>query len=359
MKNGKGAQPQDGDKLLIFTEEQKALMRRTVAKDVPADDFEVLIYMAEKYGLDPFAKEIWAFKPGDDKPTVIMTSRDGYLTIAQRSSEYSGPPLSFVVCEGDEFSVDAAAYQVTHRFGASRGKILGAWAKIDRAGKTPAIGFVPFAEYNRTTKKQWNNNPSAMIQKVAEAFVLKRQFGIAGLVTREEMDADGEPATPPAVTGGAAAGSRTKLAAKAVSSAPTPAEPPAFVPEGEAKEATAAGNDVAAPARPSPVPEFAEASGQPAAAEARSDNAPAQEAASVAQPQAFVLKADPAIGRGRTGRGAKIPAIDASGKDIMLFAVGDGLLEKVKDMAAGQKILAVGRPEGKGFLITEVRPDAA
>ena len=34
----------------------------------------------------------------------------------------------------------------------------------------------------------WKTYPSAMICKVAEAFSLKRQFGISGLVTTEEME---------------------------------------------------------------------------------------------------------------------------------------------------------------------------
>jgi len=46
---------------------------------------------------------------------------------------------------------------------------------------------VDFEEYNQPSKDVWRKYPSAMIQKVAEAFVLKRQFGISGMVTQEEI----------------------------------------------------------------------------------------------------------------------------------------------------------------------------
>src|SRR5699024_9450976 len=43
--------------------------------------------------------------------------------------------------------------------------------------------------YNQGNKV-WNKYPSAMIQKVAETFVLKRAFGINGLVTKEELQTE-------------------------------------------------------------------------------------------------------------------------------------------------------------------------
>ena len=74
------------------------------------------------------------------------------------------------------------------------GKIIGAWAKAERAGKKPVICYVKFKEYSKSAIDSygnptvWGQYPSAMIQKVAEAFALKRLYGISGLVTREELD---------------------------------------------------------------------------------------------------------------------------------------------------------------------------
>lgn len=169
---------------LGFNNTQIELIKNTVAKGATNDELEMFMYLATQYNLDPFKNEIWFMKYGGK--TTIMTSRDGYLKYAQLNPEFEGL-MSFVVREGDVFEIDASEYKVVHKFGTKRGPILGAWSRCDRKGKKPFIAYVEFDEYN---KKQnvWNSYPSAMIQKVAEVFVLKRAFGINGLVTKEEMD---------------------------------------------------------------------------------------------------------------------------------------------------------------------------
>ena len=167
-----------------FDNSQIELIKNTVAKGATDDELEMFMYLATQYNLDPFKKEIWFMKFGGQ--TTITTSRDGYLKYAQLNPEFQGL-VSFVVKEGDHFEIDASEYKITHKFGTKRGKILGAWARCDREGKKPFIAYVDFDEYNKG-KNVWNSYPSAMIQKVAEVFVLKRAFGINGLVTKEEMD---------------------------------------------------------------------------------------------------------------------------------------------------------------------------
>ena len=169
---------------LGFDSSQVELIKNTVAIGATDNELEMFMYLATQYNLDPFKKEIWFMKYGGK--TTIMTSRDGYLKYAQLNPEFEGL-MSFVVREGDVFEIDASEYKVVHKFGTKRGPILGAWSRCDRKGKKPFIAYVEFDEYN---KKQnvWNSYPSAMIQKVAEVFVLKRAFGINGLVTKEEID---------------------------------------------------------------------------------------------------------------------------------------------------------------------------
>lgn len=200
-----------GDKkeLQTVSEEQLELIKRTVAKGATDDELSMFMHLAKKYDLDPFSKEIWfikrvkKIKVGNDwdyprlpngeidysncDAPVMMTSRDGYLKIAQRDENYEGLQ-SFVVREGDEFSIDAVNNTFNHKFnGTKRGKILGAWAICKRKGRDPQLAFIEFDEYNDSNSPIWKKYPSAMIQKVAEVFVLKRQFGISGLTTQEEM----------------------------------------------------------------------------------------------------------------------------------------------------------------------------
>lgn len=171
---------------LIYDKEQVNLIRNTVAKGATDDELKIFLYLAQQYNLDPFKKEIWFTKYAGQ--TNIMTSRDGYLKYAQTHPQFGGL-ISFVVHEGDAFEIDAAEYKITHKFGTKRGKIIGAWARCDRKGKRPFISYVSFEEYNQNNPI-WKKYPSAMIQKVAEVFVLKRAFGINGLVTREEIADD-------------------------------------------------------------------------------------------------------------------------------------------------------------------------
>ncbi|MDW8802325.1 recombinase RecT [Clostridium sp. A1-XYC3] len=169
--------------VLAYDSRQIELIRNTVAKGATEDELSIFLYLSKQYNLDPFKREIWFTKYGNQ--TNIMTSRDGYLKFAQTSAEFEGL-ISFVVQEGDVFEIDAAEYKITHRFGTKRGRIIGAWARCDRKGKKPFISYVDFGEYNQNNMI-WKKYPSAMIQKVAEVFVLKRAFGINGLVTREEI----------------------------------------------------------------------------------------------------------------------------------------------------------------------------
>lgn len=173
-----------GGGLDAFPPAKVEVIRNTVAKGATNDELEMYLHLAARYDLDPFAKEIWFVKRGSD--ATIMTSRDGYLKIAQKNPDFIGL-TSFVVREGDEFSVDASHYDVSHKFGSKRGKILGAWAKCERDGRKPVICFVELEDYYDDKSPVWKKYTSAMIQKVAEVFVLKRQFGISGLVTSEEM----------------------------------------------------------------------------------------------------------------------------------------------------------------------------
>lgn len=188
-----------------FNKDQIELVKRTVAKNSTDDELQMFLYLAQRYGLDPFQKEIWFIKRAkkdangqydyQNADGIIMTSRDGYLKIAQNDPDYDGIK-SFVVKEGDHFEIDAMTDQISHKFGMKRGGIIGAWAIAYHKKRKPVIAFVDFKEYNDSRSNIWQKYPSAMIQKVAEVFVLKRQFSINGLVTQEEIGTSPIDVTP-------------------------------------------------------------------------------------------------------------------------------------------------------------------
>jgi len=166
-----------------YTKDQITTIKNTVAKGISDSELEMFIHISQVYGLDPFLKEIF-YSP---QMKTIMTSRDGYLKVAQRDRTFKGIQ-SMGVCENDDFEIDIAGHTVKHKFGkGDRGAVIGGWAIVSKTGRDPVIAYADIREY-RKDNSVWKTYPSAMICKVAEAFALKRQFGISGLITREEME---------------------------------------------------------------------------------------------------------------------------------------------------------------------------
>lgn len=167
----------------IYTNEQVNTIKNTVARGANNDELSMFMHIAQTYGLDPFMKEIFY----SSQMKTIMTSRDGYLKIAQRDPNFDGLQ-SMAVCENDDFSIDMQNNTVKHSFGkGARGQVIGAWAICYHKERKPVIAYADYSEYNKGNNI-WKTYKSAMSCKVAEGFVLKRQFGISGLVTVEEME---------------------------------------------------------------------------------------------------------------------------------------------------------------------------
>ena len=174
------------------------LVASTVAKDATRDELSMFLHLAREYGLDPFAKEIWFIKRGGT-PT-IMTSRDGYLKVANQHPQMRGLE-SDVVYEGDTFR--KVGQGVEHSYSTNkRTVIVGAYALVYRRDRDlPVYFFAPFKDYFAGGSPTWRQYPHAMIVKVAESMALKRAFSLSGLVTQEEMDAGQQQppvAQPPA-----------------------------------------------------------------------------------------------------------------------------------------------------------------
>jgi phage recombination protein Bet len=151
--------------------EKIELIKAKIAPDCTDSEFELLMYMANTYGLDPLLRQIWAVKRNANTPALIFAGRDGMLAIAHRSGHFDGMQ-SGVVYSGE---------------GKDR-KIVSAWCEIWRNDMTHSFKTdVPFSEYN-TGYSVWKTNPSAMILKVAESVCLRKAFSVSGLYCPEEID---------------------------------------------------------------------------------------------------------------------------------------------------------------------------
>jgi phage recombination protein Bet len=151
---------------MVLSTSKIELIKRTIAKGATDDELELFMHLANKYNLDPFAKEVWFIKPGSGQPQ-IYTSRDGYLKIAHASGVFDGL---------ESYTIDD-----------EQGNPIKAVCKVYRKDMTRSFqAEIKVKEYN-TKSPVWLKYPSAMAIKVAEVFALKRAFSISGFVTQEEL----------------------------------------------------------------------------------------------------------------------------------------------------------------------------
>jgi len=185
--------------------ERLDLLKRTLAKGATDDEFQLFVATAERLGLDPFARQIFAVKRFDSKERrevmSIQCSIDGFRSVAERTGELDGQdgPLW---CGEDGVWRDVwledrepkAAKVIVYRRGASRG----------------FTGLAHLHEYKQTRRDRdsgemvasglWAKMPALMLAKCAEALALRKAFPsrLAGVYTADEMgQAENErPAEP-------------------------------------------------------------------------------------------------------------------------------------------------------------------
>lgn len=145
--------------------------------------------------LDPFQRQISGFISKDDRGNrklVIVTTIDGYRSIAERSGDYEGqtPPLwcdeKGKWCEvWLQDKPPAAAKVGIHRRGA----------------REPIVGIARFSSFAKYRKgddgklylmQNWKNMSDHMIAKVAEAHALRKAFPneLSGLYTNDEIEVE-------------------------------------------------------------------------------------------------------------------------------------------------------------------------
>ena len=165
-------------------------IRSMVAPGATDDEFRAFMYLCNAYSLDPLKKEIYFIKYGGK--STIITSRDGYLKIANLHDQFNGME-SDVVYQGDILTKrDDGSLHIAYgpeHLAFDKSKLSGAFCSVFRKDRTKATTvFVSIKEYYKREAPIWQQYTNAMILKVAEAMALKRAFAISGLVTKEEIE---------------------------------------------------------------------------------------------------------------------------------------------------------------------------
>lgn len=178
-----------------FTNEQIALITRTVAKGASMDELGLYFNVAKRVGLDPFMRQIHLIprniKQGNSYVTIrtVQVGIDGYLAIAERTKELAGIDDAvfddgFKYEPGKEPKNPSKATVTVWRMVGGERVSFTASARWKEYFPGERLGFM------------WNKMPYGQLSKCALALALRKAFptDLGGIYTNEEMDQAGEPA---------------------------------------------------------------------------------------------------------------------------------------------------------------------
>jgi phage recombination protein Bet len=191
----------------FWTEKQRAALEQLGVADASNADLAVFLHVAQRSGLDPFARQLYMIGRKEKRKTpqgetwvtrqTIQTGIDGYRLIARRAADRAGEKLAEpqpLWCGQDMQWLEAWPFD---------GPPAAAKVVVYRDGE-PFAGVVMYREFcqlDRDGKPMglWRKMPANQLAKCAEAQALRKAYPqeLAGVYVDEEMQqADSAPQRP-------------------------------------------------------------------------------------------------------------------------------------------------------------------
>lgn len=164
--------------------------------DVTNQEVRMFLELCKFRRLNPFLKEAYLIKYGNNGPASIVVGKDVFQKRAAANEQYDGLESGIYVLNEDG--------EVTQRTGAFKlpgEDLVGAWARAFRKDwGHPVDVSVSLDEYmgrkrDGSPTRQWSRMPGTMLVKVAEAQALRKAFpeDFSGLYESAEIDVSDEP----------------------------------------------------------------------------------------------------------------------------------------------------------------------
>ena len=156
--------------------------------EVSDEQLAALLVVADKYGLNPFTKEIYAF-PDKQNGIVPVVGVDGWIRIAQENPNFDG----FDVCASDD------VVQVDPESGKNEGKTCPEWMQVTVYKKNQSHPTVireyldecyrpPFKARDYSVTGPWQSHPKRMLRHKAMIQAFRAAFGFSGIYEDDEAE---------------------------------------------------------------------------------------------------------------------------------------------------------------------------